>query len=217
MSIRRMTAGLVGVAMALALFSGCSTTGQQKPEQGASSMNTVKAEVEKADEQVTVAMQSLDKVMDPKAGDLRVLYEGFTAQVEILHAAAKAARYRALSIQLKNRDYLLAWEQQVSNIQDPAAKAQSLQEFNTAKASYLKVEQLLLKMGDSYRPLISSLDDLRTAMSQNMTAGGISALQPSYTKARQQAISLQGAMKETTKAIDEASKQAAPTESGVTQ
>jgi hypothetical protein len=159
----------------------------------------------------------LDKVMEVKEGDLRPLYEDFTAQVKTLHAAAKAASYRSLSIQLKNRDYLIAWEQQVSSIQDPAIKAQRMQRFSTAKASYLKVEQMLLKTGDSYRPLISSLDDLQTAMSQDMTAAGISALRPSFTKARQQAIDLQSVMKETTAAIDDASRQEAPSASGVIQ
>jgi hypothetical protein len=214
MSMRRMIVGLMGFAAAMALFSGCATTGYDKAERSAVSMGNTKAEIQNAYGQVTVVIKSLDKVMGAQVGDLRPLYEDFAAQVKMLQSAAESARSRALSMQAKNQDYFSTWAQEIENIQNPTMKSQSLQRYKTTQASYTKVEQTLFKTRDAYVPLISTLNDLQTAMGQDLTPSGISGLRPVSPKARQQAITLQGVMKESMAAIDAASRQMTPNASG---
>jgi hypothetical protein len=204
----------VGVVAMVGLVCGCAMPGFQKAQQGAASMSATKIEVEQAFHQVTAAIKSLDTLMDAQVGDLRPLYNTFVDEVKTLESAAMSARSRAQTMQVKNREYLAKWAQEIQTIQDPATKAQSLERFNMSKASYAKVEQMLFKTGDAYAPMLRSLTDLQTALNQDLTPGGVKAVRPSYTKARQQAIDLQAVIKETVAAIDAAAKQLTPAASG---
>jgi hypothetical protein len=188
--------------------------GRRQPE---SNTAITKEAVLNAHGQVTIAIQSLEKVMGATVGDLRPLYEDFAAQVKTLQSDAQSARNRALSMQKKNQDYFSTWAQEIENIQNPAMKSQSLQRYKAAKASYEKVEQKLFKTGDTYVPLNSTLNDLQTAMGQDLTPAGLNGLRSISPKARQQAIALQAVMKESTAAIDAASRQLSPKASGSLQ
>ena len=216
MSNKRWAVVAIGMAAAV-LVSGCATTGYQKAEKSTVSMGNTKAEVQNAYGQVTLAVNALDKLMGAQVGDLRPLYESFAAEVKRLQSAAESARSRAQSMQVKNQDYFATWAQEIDNILDPAIKSQSLQRYKAAKASYLKVEQSLFKTGDACKPLISSLTDLQTAISQDLTPAGINAVRTPYTQARQKAIDLQKVMKDSMAAVDAASKQLTSSASGASR
>jgi hypothetical protein len=215
--MKRFTVGLMGMAVLAGLVGGCATQGYQKAERSAISMKDTKSEIQNAFGQVTTVIHSLDKVMNATVGDLRPMFKDFSSNVTTLEFAAEMARERALSMQTKTRNYFAAWAQEIESIQNPSIKSQSLQRYNSAKASYAKIEQTLFRTRDAYIPLISSLNDLKTAMNQDLTSSGVSASRAPYLKARQQGIALQSVLKESSAAIDEASRQLTPLASGPRQ
>jgi hypothetical protein len=201
---------VIGALAAVVFVSGCATSGYQKAGKSAASMTDTKAEMQGAFTQVTLAINSLDKIMKAQVGDLRPLYKDFAAQVKDLEDAAQAARSRALSMQAKNQEYFATWAQEIEAISDPSIKKQSLTRYNATKTSYQEVEKSLFKIRDAYVPLISSLTDIGTVLNQDLTPAGIAPLRPVYSKARKQAIDLQSDMKNSMKAMDAAAQKLAP-------
>ena len=177
-------------------------------------MADTKMEIRSAHGQVTKTITALDRIMNANVGDLRPLYEGFGAEVKTLQNAANAARSRAQATQAKSQDYFTTWAQEIETIRDPAIKGQSLKRLGAAKTSYRTVEQSLFQTRDAYAPMMSSLSDIQTAFGQDLTRSGVTAIRPAYGKARQQAIALQGMMKNSMSAIDAAAKELTSRASG---
>jgi len=205
---------LVGAVASLVLISGCATSGYQKSDRSTDSMVQTKVEVDSAYKQVTRTITALDTIMRAQVGDLRPLYEDFAAHLKTLDQDAESARSRALSMQSKNQDYFNSWAQEIEAIQDPSVRGKSLNSLKAAKANYQAVEQSLVKTRDAYIPLVSALNDLQTALAQDLTPSGVASLAPAYSKARQQAIDLQAVMITSMKAMDTAVRARTPRGSG---
>lgn len=205
----------MGGAMILMWVAGCATSGFQKAERGSSSMADIQGEVQNAREQVSRTVGSLDTLMGAQVGDLRPLFADFNSQVKRLESDRDTARARAITMQTENKAYFASWAQEIAAISDPAIKAQSQQRLKETYSSYQQVEQMMFKLRDAYLPLISGLNDMNVAMNQDLTPSGLAGLKPSYGKVRQQAITLQGVMKNALSTIQAAMKQMTPRASGI--
>jgi hypothetical protein len=118
-------------------------------------------------------------------------------------------------MQEENKQYFEAWAQDIAAIADPAIKAQSQQRLQQTFAAYQQVEQGMAQTRDSYQPLNSTLSDLQTALNQDLSPAGKAALQPSFAKARDQAVATQTALQTTLKSIQAALGGMTPRASGL--
>lgn len=210
MNMRKIMANLLVAAGLMVLAGGCATAGYQKAERTAISMDDAQLEMRNAYGQVTIAVKALDALMQMQAGDLRPAYQEFVTGLKALEPAAEAVRIRAISMQQHNRDYFLEWAKEIELIQDPDIKAQSTQRYAETMARYQKVEQMLFKTRDVFRPMLNSLQSLQLALNNDLTQAGVAALRPSYEKARKQAVDLQAVMRTTMDAIQSAANQMTP-------
>jgi hypothetical protein len=205
----------MGLALIAALIAGSALAGVKEAQRSSDSLKATQAEVQTAYNQITATIGSLGTLMSAQVGDMGPMLKDFSAEVKQLQSDAESAKARALSMQTKNKEYFAAWAQEIASISDPAIKAQSQARLQESFASYQKVEQGLVQTRDAYVPLMSSLNDLQTALSQDLSPAGKTALQPSFAKAREQAVATQGAMQATKAAIQAALGGLTPRASGI--
>lgn len=206
---------MMGFALALALVAGIALADFKQAERSSNTMKATQAEVQDAYNQVTATIGSLGTLMSAQVGDLVPMLKDFSRQVKLLQSSAETVKARALSMQTENQEYFAGWAQEIAAISDPAIKAQSQARLQASFASYQQVEQALFKTRDSYVPLMSTLNDLETALNQDLSPVGKAALQPSFAKAREQAVATQAAMQATQTAIQVALGGMTPRASGV--
>jgi hypothetical protein len=205
----------MGLALIAALIAGSALAGVKEAQRSSDSLKATQTEVQDAYNQITATIGSLGTLMSAQVGDLGPMLKDFSAQVKQLQSDAESAKARALSMQAKNKEYFAAWAQEIAAIADPAIKAQSQQRLQESFASYQKVEQGLVQTRDAYVPLMSSLNDLQTALNQDLSPAGKAGLQPSFAKVREQAVAAQGAMQATKAAIQAALGGLTPRASGI--
>jgi ATP-dependent Clp protease ATP-binding subunit ClpA len=208
---------MMGLALIAALSAGSALAGAKEAQRSTDSLKATQTEVQDAYNQITATIGSLGTLMSAQVGDLRPMLKDFSAEVKQLQADAESARSRAIKMQDMNKEYFATWAQEIASISDPAIKAQSQARLQESFASYQKVEQGLVQTRDAYIPLISSLTDLQTALNQDLSPAGKAALQPSFAKAREQAVAAQGAMQTTKAAIQAALGGLTPRASGIVQ
>jgi ATP-dependent Clp protease ATP-binding subunit ClpA len=204
----------MGMALIAALIAGSALAGAKEAQRSTDSLKATQTEVQDAYNQITATIGSLGTLMSAQVGDLTPMLKDFNVQVKQLQADAESARSRAIKMQDMNKEYFAAWAQEIASISDPAIKAQSQARLQESFANYQKVEQGLVQTRDSYIPLISSLTDLQTALTTDLSPAGKAALQPSFAKARGQAVATQGAMQTTKAAIQVALGGLTPRASG---
>ena len=206
---------MVAVAALALAWSPAGFAQGKLAERSSKSMQATLVEVQEAYGQITATIGSLGTLMSAQVGDLRPMLKDFSAEVKQLQSAAEVARKRALNMQDENKEYFAAWAQDIAAIADPAIKAQSQQRLQQTFAAYQQVEQNLIKSRDTYAPLNSTLGDLETALNQDVSPAGKAALQPSFAKAREQAVAAQAALQATQKAIQAAQGGLTPRASGL--
>ena len=205
----------MGLALVAAMIAGSALAGAKEAQRSTDSLQATAGEVQAAYNQITATIGSLGTLMSAQVGDLRPMLKDFSAQVKQLQADAESAKSRAIKMQDMNKAYFATWAQEIASISDPAIKAQSQARFEESFASYRKVEQGLVQTRDAYVPLMSSLTDLETALNLDLSPAGKAALQPSFAKAREQAVPAQGAIQATKAAIQAALGGLTPRASGI--
>jgi hypothetical protein len=207
----------MGLAIMMGLAAGCSTTGYQKAGRGSDSMAVCQGEIQSAREQVSRTITSLDSLINAQVGDLRPLFADFNTQVTQLEKDKEAAASRVIQMQADNKAYFASWAQDVAAISDPTMKAQSQQRLEETYKNYQQVEKSLLKVRDAYLPMSSKLKDFQVALNQDLSPSGVAGLKPSYAKVRQEAITLQGTMREALSQIQAARQKMTYRASGIVQ
>ena len=210
----KMNKGM-GLALIAALIAGTAVADVKQAERSSNSLKATQTEMQGAYDQITVTIGSLGTLMSAQVGDLRPMLTAFTAEVKSLKANAETVRSRAQRMQDENKEYFASWAQEIAAIADPAIKAQSQTRLQETFANYQKVEQGLFQTRDGYLPLISTLNDMETALNQDLSPAGKAALQPTFAKIREQAVATQGAMKATQAALVTALGGLTPRASGI--
>ena len=206
-----------GLVLIMALIAGTQAGFAQGKlaERSSNTMKAMQTEVQDAYNQITTTIGSLGTLMSAQVGDLRPMLKDFSAEVKQLQSDAASARSRAIRMQEENKQYFESWAQDIAAISDPAIKAQSQQRLQTTYAAYQQIEQEMARTRDSYQPLNSTLGDLEIALDQDPSPAGKAALQPSFTKARDQAVATQTALQATQKALQAALGSMTPRASGL--
>ncbi len=202
-------------ALALAWTQAGFAQGFKLAERSSNSMKAMLTEIQDAYGQITATIGSLGTLMSAQVGDLRPMLKDFNAEVKQMQTDANTVRSRVIRMQEENKQYFEAWAQEIAAIADPAIKAQSQQRLQQTFAAYQQVEQGLVQTRDSYQPLNSTLGDLQTALNQDLSPAGKAALQPSFAKARDQAVATQTALQTTLKSIQAALGGMTPRASGM--
>jgi hypothetical protein len=211
----KMTTKLSCLGLTLALIASAALADYKQAERSANTLKATQTEVQDAYNQITATIGSLGTLMSAQVGDLRPMLTGFSGQVKQLESDAARVRSRVANMQAENKEYFAGWAQEIAAIADPAIKAQSQQRLQASFASYQQIERELSLVRDSYQPLISTLSDLETALNQDLSPAGKAALQPSFAKAREQAVATQSALQATLKAIQVALEGSTPRASGL--
>jgi hypothetical protein len=143
---------------------------------------------------IDVAMASLDDLINKPSGDLRPQFERFDTSLNRLMDASDRAEKAAAQASKKSREYFKAWDEDSHSIvyeavrdQSVARKTQVSNDFNAVNERYHQNQAVV-------EPLIAYLKDIRTALSTDLTPGGIESVKPLAANARQNAQKVQTAL-----------------------
>jgi uncharacterized phage infection (PIP) family protein YhgE len=172
------------------VWGGCSSTGVERAEDTAESMQDSVANIEKGKTQIKKTMDSLNKVQASAGSDPRSALKEFSNNVEDIKDAAKKVRKTTDDMKDSGKDYYKTWQKQLSGMNNEQLKAISSARQAESQATYEKVVGAYNGVREAYKPFIKDLTDIQTYLSNDLTPGGISAIKPVADRAETNAAVL---------------------------
>ncbi len=183
----------IGV-LALLGAGGCASGNYQKADAASESLRRASVQIDAENHAIDLALGRLDNLVNKPAPDLKPQFKQFSASVDRLIAASERAEKAATAANEKSTDYFRNWDKEMAAINFEAVREQSVSrktqvsnEFNTVNQRYRENQAVV-------EPLISYLQDIRTALSTDLTRGGLEAVKPLADNAEQNARKVQGAL-----------------------
>jgi hypothetical protein len=157
-------------------WGGCSSTGVERAEETAESMQDSVANIEKGKNLVKKTMDSLKKVQDSAGSDPRSAFNEYSENVEDIKDAAKKVSKTTNAMKDAGKDYYKTWQKQLSGMNNEQLKAISAARQAESQATYEKVVGAYNGVREAYKPFIKDLTDIQTYLSNDLTPGGINAI-----------------------------------------
>jgi len=127
-----------------------------------------------------------DLLINP-AGDLRVQYDRYCQSLSQFEAAANRASSEVKTLQNHATAYFDQWDKELAQMNDEqirqtsaARKAEAMRDYDSAMRHYQSGQ-------DALQPVITYFEDIRKALSTDLTRSGLASAQPAAASASQKA------------------------------
>lgn len=179
---------------ALSVFSGCASGNYHRADAASDSLREAEFRINAENHAIDGTITTLDDLINKPAPDLKPQFKAFSASVDRLIASAKRAEKAQKAADQKSAEYFRNWDKETASISFEAVRNQSVSrktlvtnEFNTVNQRYRENQGVV-------EPLISYVRDIRTALSTDLTPGGLQAVKPLAENAEENARKVQTAL-----------------------
>ena len=186
MSLYRVTKH-VGGAQPLALaallllvtwLAGCGTTVYKQGDRAADSAQSAALGFQTESQALAGTMATLSDLVDKPAPDLKPQYQSFSAALDGLVAALKRGEVAHNHLVRSNAAFLATWDKQLTTMTNADIRSRSEARRADVSNQFDAAHKRCLEAQDALRSLIGYLQDLRKALSMDLTRGGIDAAKP---------------------------------------
>ncbi|HXT09965.1 MAG TPA: DUF2959 family protein [Candidatus Angelobacter sp.] len=175
-------------------FTGCASTNYKKADAASESLQKAAMHIQVESHAIDVTLVSLDDLVNKPAPDLRPRFDRFSAALDRLVAASDHAEKAAKVADEKSVEYFRDWDKETANIKYEAVRDQSVSRKTQVSSEFNTVNQRYRENQAVIEPLISYLQDIRTALSTDLTMGGIQSVKNLADNAEQNARKVQEAL-----------------------
>ncbi len=170
--------------LALMMLAGCANKSFKEGSQAAEGIQKVEQEARAGSVRVDATIAALDDMFNNQQGDLKMQFKTFSKSIDSLEAQGERVKKRADTMASKKTDYLLQWDQQMATIKNDSVRQTSEQRRKSVEKMFSTVQHELDAAGESFRPFMDNLNDIRTAVNMDLTRSGLTAMRPVADKAR---------------------------------
>lgn len=196
MSIMKNCKNLFTLVALAALICGCATSGYQKANHTALSLQSTSDRINKGTGQIDAALAALSQLVDNPSADKQLQLKAFNSAVNGVESMTKEIGTRAANMQQQGADYFRKWDEELVMIQNPDIRNRSterkevvVKQFDRVKASYEETRTQLT-------PFVADLRDVRTALGMDLTPAGLEAIRSSTSKVSAKGVSVRQSLSE---------------------
>jgi ABC-type transporter Mla subunit MlaD len=172
-TIPQLISGTILVT-ALAL-TGCATGGSKSGASTSSGMAKAGQGVEALATQTDVTMAALNDItMNP--GNLSAQFKTYDSAVKKLTSQFNKAVEQTASMKEKAQAYFGEWQTSSTNIVNEDIRKINTERLEKVKNAFKEVDESLKKVKEDFNPFLSDLNDVRQALSLDLTPDGVKAL-----------------------------------------
>ena len=182
------------LAIALCAVVGCRSTGYRKSDVAGRGLQKAAAEVESETRHIDLTLAALKDLVEAPAEDLKPQYRRYSAALGRLIDAAEKTDKTGKRVEMKNAKYIAAWDEDAARIhygiireRSEARKVEVTNQLHAVNARYQELQTVVW-------PLITYFNDIRTALSVDLTAGGLESVKTIVGNADQNARKVQTAL-----------------------
>jgi chromosome segregation ATPase len=198
--MKKQTLFIIGLATLLA-----SAT-QASQEELAKSIREAQAETDRTSEQLKNTLVAINALTKQKEGSLRPAYDTFVAAVAKTQEAAATTRTRVQWMGGEGQKYFSDWQNTINGIANESLRKKAQKRMDSVKKNFEKVAASLTEAGEKFKPFLSDLNDIKTSLASDVTAGGAKAIRGTVKTANWDHQFVNDAIKSALKGMDKMQK-----------
>jgi hypothetical protein len=156
-------------------LAACASQIDRKQE-AAQSARDVSGDIRTTNEQIDATLASLNNLMAADATQLQPAFDQYGKDVDRMQAQARRVNADAADLRKQSDAYLANWEKQRKEIQNPELRDTSEQRRQTVMGRFQSVQSSYDSARTSLDEFIRNLEDVRTALRNDLTARGVAAV-----------------------------------------
>ncbi len=188
------------------LYAGCAKSTFKEGSQTAASIQKVEEEARVGKARVNKTIAALDTMFNEKQGDLKKQFKDYSKAIDNLEDQAKRVQDRVNTMTVKKSDYLQEWDNQMASIESNSIRQTAEQRRQNVENMFNNVQMEMDAAGKVYKPFISKLNDIRTAMNMDLNRNGLNAMMPIANQAKADAAVINGRLDAAIATLSDASK-----------
>jgi len=189
----RITAVLT-LGAAFLTLTGCVSSGYQKSEAAAASLQIAAGEVQAESRSLDATLSSLNDLVNKPPSDLKLQYEGFSSNLDHLIAAARRNEAVLRRVEEKSAAYFQSWDQDLATMNYEAVRARSQERKAEVTSNFDSVYRRYRETQATIQPLLDYFQDIRKALATDLTFGGIEAMKPTVSTVNENSSKVQTAL-----------------------
>jgi Protein of unknown function (DUF2959) len=184
----------LALAAAIATLAGCKSGNY---EAGASTAAGLTESADKAaagKAKIDAALTSLNDLINNPQGDLVPRFKQFNTAVNDLEATAKNVSGNVASMRGQGKEYFAKWDEQLATIKNEDIKARSAERKNEVQTKFTDIKKTYEETAMAFKPFMAELKDVQSALSTDLTPGGVAALKGPAEKLNKDAVPLKASI-----------------------
>ncbi len=173
----------VALAAAFAVLAGCSSEPASPAAKTGAKITEAAAKISEGSGKIDVTLAALNDIVNNPQGDLAPKFQKFNESVNDLQSAAINVSNRVAEMRASGADYFKDWDQQVAQIKNEDIKNRSVERKNQVQKEFTDIKLAYTQASMAFRPFMSDLMDIQSALRTDLTAGGVAAVKGAADKA----------------------------------
>jgi uncharacterized phage infection (PIP) family protein YhgE len=184
---------LLTLAVVTALIAGCASGNYQKGAAAGAGLQASADKITQGSGKIDATLASLNDLVN-NPGDLVAQYKKYTASVSELESSAKDVQGKVATMRGKGNEYFKAWDEQTAQIHNEDIKNRSAERKAEMQKRFTEIKMSYTEASESFKPFLSDLKDIQTALATDLTPGGVSAIKGAADKANKDAAPLKASV-----------------------
>jgi hypothetical protein len=177
--------GFVSLSAAVAFIAGCASTGYDKAEDTSTSLQQTAKRIDQGNAQIDIVLTNLSALVNSPNEHLKPQYKKFNSAMNDLESLVKNVGDDANDMQTEGVAYFDKWDEELAKIHNEDIRSRSEERERLMSEQFDQVEADYLHTRNDFTPFMSDLEDIRTALAVDLTAGGLDSIRDEVTKANQ--------------------------------
>lgn len=199
-SLALFTICLLGTATFL---GGCATTGMDRSVKTSNSIRDVDSDIRKMTVQIDATAKSLDTLVSAESSNLKKAFNNYSENLDKLDHDGKRVLKRMDEMKAHSKEYFAEWEKQGVAYKNPEISALSEERRMKLAEIYARVPASAAGIKSSYLSYMTTLKEIRSYLSNDLTPKGKEGITPVANKSVQDLALLKTSLEPVTSALDE--------------
>lgn len=172
---------------ALVVLASCQANeGRQAKvaRRAVTSLEDTRQQLMQAERQVDASLISMDQLAS-QPRDLKQSYRSYANEVSKTVQEADRAQERADEMRMRWQEYITSWEQEADRIASEQLRAGATERRQGVRDNYNRLRNVANNTRQAYEPFLRELQDIRRALSLDLTPAGVEAAKPAMETARE--------------------------------
>lgn len=176
------------------LTIACQTAGSRTGQATAATLRDLSDQITEGQNALDQTMANLNALVNSPNTDLRPQYRTFSSSLDRMNAVADEINQTASELQVRGSTYFPQWRSEIASIRNEDLRSSIAERQEELQERFRAMLTEFEDLRSYYRPLARRLNDIETALANDLTPAGLDVVRPAVERAYEDAEEVRDAL-----------------------